>query len=127
MKNDTLLTITSLLAVVLFSFHLVDEVARGMEPGGLNNVTGMLILLVWTVGALLLNGRLAGYILLFLGSLLAVAVPVLHMSGKGVSAIGASPGGFFFVWVLYALGVTGAIALILTVRGLWGLRRRQPG
>jgi len=57
-----------------------------------------------------------------------LVVPVVHMKGKGVgvaSGIANSSGGFFFVWTLIALGVTALISVILSVRGLWSLRRTQ--
>jgi hypothetical protein len=67
-------------------------------------------------------------IILLLGSLLGLAVPVLHMKGKGVdvsSGIANSSGGFFFVWTLIALGVTALFSVILSARGLWSLPRGQ--
>jgi hypothetical protein len=56
--------------------------------------------------------------------------PGLDMKGKGVgvaSGIANSSGGFFFIWALIALGVTGLFSVILSVRGLWSLpwRRRR--
>jgi hypothetical protein len=127
MKNDTMLTLTSLLAIVLMSLHLSDDVTRGFDPGGLNNLIGIAILLVWLVGATLLVGRRTGYLILILGSLFAALVPALHFSGKGVGgALAASDGGQFFIWTLLALGVSGAFALILTLRGMWDLRRQKP-
>ncbi len=127
MKPDKTLTITSLLAIVLMTFHLSDDVVRGFEPGGLKNLTGIAILAVWLAATLLLVGRRSGYIVLLLGSLLATGVPILHLSGKGVGgAIAASPGGYFFIWTLFALGVTGTYSLILSARGLWRLRRGPP-
>ena len=48
------------------------------------------------------------------------------MNGEGVgvaSGIANSSGGFFFVWTLIALGVTGLFSVILSARGLWSLRR----
>jgi hypothetical protein len=54
-------------------------------------------------------------------------MPVIHMMGAGVGgAIAKSSGGFFFVWTLLALGVTGLFSVILSVRGLWSLQRGQP-
>jgi hypothetical protein len=127
MKPDNTLTITSLLAIVLTTFHLTDDVVRGFEPGGLKNLTGIAILAAWLAATLLLVGRRSGYIVLLLGSLLATGIPILHLSGKGVGgAIAASPGGYYFIWTLFALGVTGAFSLILSARGLWRLRRGQP-
>jgi hypothetical protein len=51
------------------------------------------------------------------------------MRGKGVgvaSSLANSSGHFFFVWTLIAIGVTGLFSVILSVRGLWSLRRGQP-
>ena len=31
-------------------------------------------------------------------------------------------GGFFFVWTLFALSITGWLSVILSLRGLWSLR-----
>jgi hypothetical protein len=125
-----MLTIASLLSVLLFSFHLTDDIVRGMEPGGLSNlVGGSLIMVVWLYGTLVLAERRSGYIIMLLGSLLAFGVPILHMKGKGVgvaSGIANSSGGFRFVWMLIALGVTGLFSLILSARGLWSLPWRRP-
>lgn len=124
MKKFELLTITSLLAIVLMSLHLSDDVVRGYEPGGLKNLSGMAILSLWLCATLLLVGRRWGYILLTLGSLFAILMPIAHMRGKGVGgAVAASDGGHFFIWTLFALGVLGMFSLVLCVRGLWGLRR----
>jgi hypothetical protein len=130
MKHSVMLTITSLLSVLLFTFHLTDDIVRGVEPGGLSNlVGGSLIMVVWLYGALVLAERRSGYIIILLGSLLAFGVPVLHMKGKGVgvaSGIAKSSGGFRFVWTLIALGVTGLFSAILSARGLWSLPWRRP-
>ncbi|MET0647491.1 MAG: hypothetical protein ABW208_12805 [Pyrinomonadaceae bacterium] len=129
MKHDVTLTITSLLLILFFTFHLADDIVRGFEPGGLSNlVGGVLISVVWLCGTLVLAGRRSGYAILLLGSLLGLAVPFIHMRGKGVgvaSGIANSSGGFFFVWTLLALGVLGLFSAILSARGLWGLRRGQ--
>jgi hypothetical protein len=34
-------------------------------------------------------------------------------------------GGLFFIWTLLALGVTALFSVILSVRGLWSLKRGQ--
>lgn len=126
MKPNVILTLTSLLSILLTTFHLTDDVVRGMEPGGLSNLTGVVILAVWLYGALMLAERRSGYVILLLGSLLGALIPVVHMMGKGVGQIAKSSGGFFFVWTLLALGLTAVFSLILSVRGLWSLRRGQP-
>lgn len=60
MKPDNTLTITSLLAIVLMTFHLTDDVVRGFEPGGLKNLIGVLILVVWLYATLVLAGQRSG-------------------------------------------------------------------
>jgi len=46
---------------------------------------------------------------------------------RGVGLVGGrmvnSSGRFFFVWTLMALGVTALFSVILSLRGLWSLRR----
>ena len=130
MKHNVMLTITSLLLILFFTFHLTDDIVRGMEPGGLSNlIGGVLISVVWLYGTLVLAERRSGYIIILLGSLLGLAVPVIHMRGKGVgvaSGIANSSGGFFFVWTLIAIGVTALFSVILSVRGLWNLPWRRP-
>lgn len=126
MKNHDLLTVTSLLAIVLMTFHLADDVVRGFEPAGLENLRGIAILAVWLYATLVLAGRRSGYVVLSLGALLATGVPVLHMSGAGIARVAGSSGGFFFIWTLMALGVTGSVSLVLALRGLWRSLRAQP-
>ena len=125
MKDSLLSTITSLLLILLFSFHLADDIARGYEKGGLANLMALPILVVWLYGALLLRERRSGYVITLLGSLLSLAVPYFHMKGKGLaSQVARSPsGGFFFVWTIIALGVVGLFSIVLSARGLWRLRR----
>jgi hypothetical protein len=123
MRNNVILTITSLLSIFLMSFHLADDVVRGMEPGGFLNLIVVLVLVVWLYGTLALAERRSGYVILLLGSLLGVTVLVVHLKGAGVGNIAKSSGGFFFVWTLLALGVTAGFSFILAARGLWSLRR----
>ncbi len=126
MKHKVTLTITSLLAILLGLFHLTDDIIHGMEPGGLSNlVGGVLILVVWLYGTLVLAERRSGYVIMLLGGLLAAAIPFFHMRGAGVGGeFAKSSGAFFFVWTLLALGVTGTFSVILSVHGLWSLRAR---
>jgi hypothetical protein len=127
MKHNITLTITSLLSIVLFASHWVDEVARGMEPGGLSSLGGVVILVVWLYGTLALaEGRL-GHIIMLLGGILGSGVLVLHMRGAGLvsSRIANSGRVFFWVWTLIALGVTSTFSAILSARGLWSLQRGQ--
>ena len=122
MKHNDMLTIASLLSVLFMTFHLADDIVRGMEPGGLSSLTAVPILVVLLYGTLVLAERRSGYVIILLGSLLGLVVPVIHMKGKGVgvaSGIADSSGGFFFVWTLIALGVTALFSIVLSARGLW--------
>jgi len=131
MKPSVMLTITSLLSILLFTVHLTDDILRGTEPGGVNNlIGGSIIMVVWLYGALVLTERRSGYIITLLGALLSFGVPILHMKGTGVgvaSKVATYSGSFRFVWVLIALGVTGLFSVILSARELWSLPwRRAP-
>jgi hypothetical protein len=126
MKQNLLLTIASLLSVLFMTFHLADDIVRGMEPGGLSSLIAVPILVVLLYGTLVLAERRSGYVIVLLGSLLLLVVPAIHMKGKGVgvaSGIANSSGGFLFVWTLIALGVTALFSIVLSARGLWSLRR----
>jgi len=104
MKHNVTLTIASLLSILFFTLHLTDDIVRGIEPGGLSNlIGGVLISVVWLYAALVLAERRSGHIILLVLSFLASPVPVIHMRGEGVgvaSGIANSSGGFFFVWTL---------------------------
>jgi hypothetical protein len=129
MKQNVMLTIASLLSILLLTFHLSDDIVRGMEKGGLSNLTAVPILVTWLYGTLVLAERRSGYIIMLLGSLLGSLVPVVHFMGPGGvvgGGIANTSGAFFFVWAQIALGVTALFSVILSVRGLWSLRRGQP-
>ena len=129
MKHNVTLTITSLLLILFLTFHLADDIRRGYEPGGLSNlVGGVLITVVLLYGTLVLAERRSGYIIMLLGSLLAMFVPYIHMKGKGVglaSRMAYTSGHFFFVWTLIAIGALGLFCAILSARGLWSLPWRR--
>jgi hypothetical protein len=122
LKPNILLIIASLLSILLMTFHLADDIVRGMEPGTLFDLIAVPILVLWLYGTLVLAERRSGYVIILLGSLLGLLVPVIHMKGKGVgvgSRIANSSGAFFFVWTLIALGVTALFSVILSARALW--------
>ena len=129
MKHNVMLTIASLLSTLFLTFHLTDDIVRGMEPGTLSNLIALPILVVWLYGTLVLAGKRSGYVIILLGSLLGLVVPVIHMKGAGVGGTMAkSSGAFFFIWTLLALGVTALFSIILSARGLWEhLPRRTAG
>ncbi len=128
MKPNVLLTIASLLSILFSTFHLADDIIRGMEKGGASNLIAVPILVVWLYGTLVLAERRSGYVIVLLGSLLGLAIPLVHMRGAGVGAqVAKAPSGaFFFVWTLLALGVTALFSVILSVRGLWNLQSGRP-
>ena len=129
MKQNVTLTITSLLSILFMTFHLSDDIVRGFEPGGLRNVTGVLMMVIWLFGTLVLAGRRSGYIIILLGSILGSGVPVVHMMGRGLvgGRIANSSGIHFWVWTLLTLQVVAIFSLILSVRGLWSFPwRRRP-
>jgi hypothetical protein len=126
MKHNAMLTIASLLSILFTTFHLTDEVVRGMEPGTLSDLTAVPILVVWLCGTLVLAERPSGYVIILLGSLFGLVVPIIHMKGAGVGgAMAKSSGAFFFIWTLLALGVTALFSVILSARGLWQHRPRR--
>lgn len=126
MKENMQLIVASLLSILLGTFHLADDVNRGMSPGGLTNLFGVAIFVILLYATLVLAGRRSGYVIVLLASLLLFAIPVIHMRGRGVGFGTTRSGGFFFVWTILALGVTSLFSVILSVRGLWSLRRGEP-
>lgn len=128
MKDRGMLRVASSTSALLFTFHVADDIVRGIEPGTVSNLPAVPICVVWLYGALVLAERRSGQVIMLLGALLGMAVPVLHMRGSGVGVggpIAGSGGAFFFVWTLLALGVTSLFSLLLLARGSWG--RAVPG
>ena len=128
MKHHVTLTIASLLSILLFSLHWSDEIARGLESGTLSSSGGLLILAVWLCGTLVFGDRRSGLVIMLLGAILASGVPVLHMTGKGLvgGRIPAnSSGAIFWVWTNVALGASGMLSVVISVRALWSLKRSQ--
>jgi len=122
MQHDRLLTIASVLAILLLTFHLADDIVRGFEKGGLSNLIAVPITVLWLYGVLALAGRRSGYVINLLGSLLGAFVPVVHFraaAGVAGGRIAGSSGAFFFVWTLLAIGVAAVLALVLSAQGLW--------
>ena len=125
MKRNTLLTVASLLSLLFLTLHITDDIVRGISKAESSNIA-LLILAVLLYGTLVLSERRSGHVIMLLVGLFAAATPVMHMRGAHYGEIAKSPGGFFFVWTLWALGGLGGFTFILAARGLWGLRRRQP-
>jgi len=127
MKQTAALVVSSLFTILLATFHLTDDIIRGFAPGRLSNVWVVLVVTIWLYATLMLAERRSGYVIILVLSLLSSGIPVIHMTGKrGITAgIPLSAGAFFFVWTLIALGVTAALSVVLSVRGLWSLRQQR--
>jgi len=120
LKHNVTLTITSLLSILLATFHQADDILRGFEPGGFKHINTILTFGLWLYGTLALTGRRSGYIIILLGSILGTLMPLAHMRGRGLvgGSIAHSSGIFFWVWTLITLGVTAAFSVVLSVRAL---------
>src|SRR5438045_6820003 len=125
MKQNIILIVASLLSLLLLTLHVTDDIVRGISKAESSN-TSLVVLVVLLYGALALAERRLGHVIMFLVGLFAAGMPVIHMRGAHYPEIAASTGGFFFVWTLWALGALGGVTMILSVRGLWSLRRGQP-
>src|ERR1700758_690278 len=125
MKQNVLLSIASLLSILLLTLHVTDDIVRGISKAQSSNIA-LLVLAIFLYGTLVLPERRSGHIIMLLIGLFAAAMPVMHMRGAHYGDIAKSPGGFFFVWTLWALGGLGGFTFILAARGLWSLRSTQP-
>jgi len=125
MNENRTLVVTSLLSIVLLTLHITDDIVRGISQAEPSN-TALVVLAVLLYGTLVLAERRSGHVIMLLVGLFAAAMPVMHMRGAHYGEIARSPGGFFFVWTLWALGGLGGVTLILAARGLWSLRRGLP-
>ena len=73
------LTAASLLSILFMTFHLTDDILRGMASGRVSDLVAVPILVLWLYGTLVLAERRSGYVIILLGSLLGLVVPVIHM------------------------------------------------
>ena len=128
MKQTAMLTTASLLTILLITFHLTGDILFKMSPAGLVNLFAVFVLVVQLYGTLVLGGRRAGYIIIFLGSVLGLLIAVIHMkSTRGLISgdIGNSSQAFLFVWTILALGITSTFSIILSASALWSLPWRR--
>ena len=133
MKRDVTLTITSLVSILFVTFHLAQDTlhahAGSPEAGG-STLAAVPILVVWLYGTLLLAERRSGYVIMLIGSVIAMAMPVFHIMGpRGffTGEFAKYSGAFLFFWSFFVLSVAGMLSFILCVQGLWGLRRTRAG
>lgn len=123
-KQTAILTTTSLLSILLLTLHITDDIVRGISKAEPSK-TALLVLVVFLYGTLVLAERRSGHVIMLLVGVLAAAMPVMHMGGVHYPDIAKSPGGFFFVWTLWALGGLGGATVVLAARGLWNLLRHR--
>ena len=122
MKKNVTLTISSLIATVLFPIHLAHDFVFGLDSmTRAGTSVYLLIMLVSLFGTLELSGRRSGYVIMLLLGIFAVGMPVLHTVGSPRSA----SRGFFFVWTLLALGASGVFSATLAARELWRSARAR--
>lgn len=115
MRRHLTLTISSFLSIVFSTLHVTDDAlhaTRGVDRTGMSIL--LLMMLVMLYGTMELAGRRVGYGIMLVGGAAAALMPYLH--GMGPSA---TRWGFFFVWTLFALGVSGAFTAILATREMW--------
>ena len=118
MKTNALLSTSSLLSIVLLTFHLADDVVLDKDVLDIGRLSIYLpVIAVWLCGTLLLMGRRSGYIVCVLGALIGLAVVAIH--GSGTTGI---HGTFFHIWLLVSIGSASLFSLILAVIGLIDLR-----
>lgn len=127
MKRNIVLTITSLVSILLLSFHLTQDALRekpGSWPAGPGNLVAILILFVLLMGPTLLAERRLGLVIMLLCGLFSVGMPALHLTSPRFGLV-PRPGQPFFMWTLIALGVIGLFSMILAGRDLWNFKRGE--
>ena len=114
MNTKVILRTASLVSLLLTIVHLTGDVLE-QAPGHVKYPIPVVIFVVWLYGTLMLSERVSGYIIMLLGGIIGAAMIVLHSPGTVVT----KSGGFFFVWTLFMLSMTGWFTAILSARALW--------
>jgi hypothetical protein len=130
LKQHALLKTASLLSIFLMTLHFAADTVRARigtaEAGGIM-VVALPILAIWLYGTVMLDEKRSGQVIMLIGSLLAIMMPAMHVSGPDGPFTGTltrSGDPYLFVWTLQAIGVTGIFSLILAAQGLWNQQRR---
>ena len=121
MKPNRLLALVSLLSILLLMFHLTGDFVLGKDPGGPWALITIPVFALFVAGALLLAERRSGHVIMLLTALAALGMPILHRRSLGALSVSDSAHfgmAFFFIWGLLALGTTGVLGVILSLRGL---------
>lgn len=117
--------VTSLVALLLLTLHIVDDIVRGIDPAGMMNMIGISVAAVLLYGTVFLGERLAGRLMMLFVSFFAAAMPVVHLRSQRINEIAQGEGGFFFIWTLWALGIIGIFGMLLAVHAIWESRRSR--
>ena len=126
MKDNIILTISSLLTIVFTIFHIASDIALGIDTPGVADLFIVApVVVVFTYGTLVLAGRRAGYIIIALGSLLGLYVSYIHLKSSHIAERAAQSGGYFFIWTILAMSVTSLFSIILSAQGLWRIQRQN--
>ena len=86
MKQNLLLTITSLLTILLMTLHLTSDTIHarvGTPEAGGSTLVAVPVLVLLLYGTLVLGERRSGYIIMLLGSIIGLGIPVIHVIGAG--------------------------------------------
>ncbi len=113
MKNNMTLFVLSLISMILGSIHVTQDIIRGVDTWGRQSLIGVLIFVVWLYGTLVSRERRWGFVVTLIGGLFAAAMPVIHYRVNL-----AKSGSFLFIWSLFAMGATGTVSAILSIRAL---------
>lgn len=119
MRKNDLLALMSLISLVLLSMHVADDYVQGFDKHPVDNPYGILFFVLVACGIFLFRERVIGRVILLLGGLFAAAMPITHLNGRLPADFARADGAFRFVWTLYALGTTSALAVILAARELF--------
>src|SRR5215467_1193132 len=129
MKQNLMLIISSLLSILFMTFHMTQDTlhakAGNPEAGG-STLVALPILVGWLYGTLVLGERRSGHVIMLIGSILAMGMPVFHVIGpRGIFSgeFAKYSGASLFFWTFFVLGMTGMFSFILSVSGLWRLRK----
>src|SRR5262249_55253795 len=108
-------TISALLLVVLFIFHLTDDTLHApdeMNTKGTVIVLAIALVMLW--GTVELAGRRLGYLITLLAGLASAYMPFLHTLVPR-----STRWGWLLVWTFVMMGVVGLFTSLLSARELW--------
>jgi hypothetical protein len=119
------LKITALVLVFLLTLHIAQDIVLGFAPGGLGNITVLVVGGGLLFSMIELSDRRSGKIIALIAGLVSIGVSIIHMTKSGLTGPHSKPGGVPFVLVVLATGVTGVFCAALAARGLFAGRSRN--